>query len=165
MQRKMKFMLIGLAASSLLAGCSSIDLNPNPAEGGVYTAADFNNPNSPLSQKSIYFDFDSYAVPADAQAMVEAHAVYLSTHPTATVVLEGNTDERGGREYNLALGQKRSDAVKNRLQLLGVPAVRKSRALWVRTKLLTKKTVASISNIVRSNAYVEPDQVDQVLLH
>ncbi|MBR2960567.1 MAG: peptidoglycan-associated lipoprotein Pal [Burkholderiaceae bacterium] len=124
MQRKMKFMLIGLVASSLLAGCSSIDLNPNPAEGGVYTAADFNNPNSPLSQKSIYFDFDSYAVPADAQAMVEAHAVYLSTHPTATVVLEGNTDERGGREYNLALGQKRSDAVKNRLQLLGVPAER-----------------------------------------
>ena len=56
--------------------------------------------------------------------MVEAHAVYLSTHPTATVVLEGNTDERGGREYNLALGQKRSDAVKNRLQLLGVPAER-----------------------------------------
>lgn len=124
MQRKMKYLLIGLAASSLLAGCSSIDLNPNPNEGGVYTAADFNNPNSPLSQKSIYFAFDSFTVPAEAQAMVEAHASYLATHPTATVVLEGNTDERGGREYNLALGQKRSDAVKNRLQLLGVPADR-----------------------------------------
>ena len=56
--------------------------------------------------------------------MIEAHAQYLSTHPSATVVLEGNTDERGGREYNLALGQKRSDSVENRLQLLGVPADR-----------------------------------------
>ena len=53
--------------------------------------------------------------------MMEAHAQYLATHPSARVVLEGNTDERGGREYNLALGQKRSDSVKNRLQLLGVP--------------------------------------------
>lgn len=124
MQHKMKLLLAALAATAMLGGCSSVDLNPNPAEGGVYTEADFANPNSPLSKKSIYFAFDSYTVPADAQEMVEAHASYLASHPTATIVLEGNTDERGGREYNLALGQKRSDSVMNRLQLLGVPAER-----------------------------------------
>ena len=55
---------------------------------------------------------------------MQAHARYLTTHPNAKVVLEGNTDARGGREYNLALGQKRSESVKDRLQLLGVPADR-----------------------------------------
>lgn len=121
MQLKMKMLLVAMGAGAvMLTGCSSVDLNPNGPDA-QYAGDPFNNPASPLSQQSIYFAFDSYTVPADSQAMMEAHAQYLATHPSARVVLEGNTDERGGREYNLALGQKRSDSVKNRLQLLGVP--------------------------------------------
>lgn len=121
MQLKMKMLLVAMGAGAvMLTGCSSVDLNPNGPDA-QYAGDPFTNPASPLSQQSIYFAFDSYTVPADSQAMMEAHARYLATHPSARVVLEGNTDERGGREYNLALGQKRSDSVKNRLQLLGVP--------------------------------------------
>lgn len=121
MQLKMKMLLVAMGAGAvMLTGCSSVDLNPNGPDA-QYAGDPFTNPASPLSQQSIYFAFDSYSVPADSQAMMEAHAQYLATHPSARVVLEGNTDERGGREYNLALGQKRSDSVKNRLQLLGVP--------------------------------------------
>ncbi|CDE76682.1 peptidoglycan-associated lipoprotein Pal [Parasutterella secunda] len=124
MQLKSKILLVSLGlAGALLTGCSSVDLNPNGPDA-QYAGDPFSNPNSPLSQQSIYFAFDSYTVPAESQAMIEAHAQYLATHPSATVVLEGNTDERGGREYNLALGQKRSDSVENRLQLLGVPSDR-----------------------------------------
>ena len=112
---------LGLAGA-LLTGCSSVDLNPNGPD--QYAGDPFSNPQSPLSQQSIYFAFDSYTVPAEAQAMIEAHAQYLATHPSATVVLEGNTDERGGREYNFALVQNRSDCVEYRLQLLGVPSER-----------------------------------------
>lgn len=80
----------------------------------------FDDPASPLSRKSVFFDFDKYTLsPADT-AIVTAHGKYISTHSTAKVRLEGNTDERGGREYNLALGQKRADAVKKSLVLLGV---------------------------------------------
>jgi peptidoglycan-associated lipoprotein len=121
MQLKMKMLLVAMGVGTvMLTGCSSVDLNPNGPDA-QYAGDPFTNPASPLSQQSIYFAFDSYTVPADSQAMMEAHAQYLATHPSARVVLEGNTDERGGREYNLALGQKRSDSVKNRLQLLGVP--------------------------------------------
>lgn len=121
MQLKMKMLLVAMGAGAvMLTGCSSVDLNPNGPDA-QYAGDPFTNPASPLCQQSIYFAFDSYTVPADSQAMMEAHAQYLATHPSARVVLEGNTDERGGREYNLALGQKRSDSVKNRLQLLGVP--------------------------------------------
>lgn len=121
MQLKMKMLLVAMGAGAvMLTGCSSVDFNPNGLDA-QYAGDPFTNPASPLSQQSIYFAFDSYTVPADSQAMMEAHAQYLATHPSARVVLEGNTDERGGREYNLALGQKRSDSVKNRLQLLGVP--------------------------------------------
>ena len=121
MQLKMKMLLVAMGAGAvMLTGCSSVDLNPNGPDA-QYAGDPFTNPASPLSQQSIYFAFDSYTVPADSQAMMEAHAQYLATHPSARVVLEGNTDERGGREYNLALGQKRSDSVKNRLQVLGVP--------------------------------------------
>ena len=117
MQLKSKILLVSLGlAGALLTGCSSVDLNPNGPDA-QYAGDPFSNPNSPLSQQSIYFAFDSYTVPAESQAMIEAHAQYLATHPSATVVLEGNTDERGGREYNLALGQKS-------LQLLGVPSDR-----------------------------------------
>ena len=79
-----------------------------------------NDPNSPLAKRSVYFDFDSFVVKPEFQSLVEAHAKYLTTEKSRKVVIEGNADERGSREYNLALGQKRADAVKSRLQLLGV---------------------------------------------
>ena len=74
-----------------------------------------------LAKRSIYFDYDGYIVQDEFKALVEAHGQYLRGHKGATVVIQGNTDERGGREYNLALGQKRAEAVRTSLMLLGVP--------------------------------------------
>lgn len=78
------------------------------------------DPSNILSKRNIYFDFDSDAVKAEFRPMLEAHAKYLIANTAAKVVLQGNTDERGTREYNLALGQRRSVAVKKSLNLLGV---------------------------------------------
>jgi peptidoglycan-associated lipoprotein len=80
-----------------------------------------NDPNSPLAKRSIYFDFDSYAVRDDYQPLLQQHAQYLKSHPERHVLIQGNTDERGTSEYNLALGQKRAEAVRRALSLLGVP--------------------------------------------
>ncbi|MGL5003976.1 MAG: peptidoglycan-associated lipoprotein Pal [Casimicrobium sp.] len=78
------------------------------------------DPRSPLSKRSIFFDYDSFTVKDEYKVTVEAHAAYLKRTPKARIVVEGNTDERGSREYNLALGQKRSEAVKRVMALLGV---------------------------------------------
>lgn len=67
----------------------------------------------------VYFDFDSYVVRDDGRAVVEAHARLLNANRTRKMTVEGHTDERGGREYNLALGQKRAEAVVRSLTLLG----------------------------------------------
>ena len=78
------------------------------------------DPNNILSKRSIYFDYDSDAVKAEFRPIVEAHGKYLLAHPDTKMVVQGNTDERGTREYNLSLGQRRSVAVKKALNLLGV---------------------------------------------
>lgn len=70
--------------------------------------------------KIIYFDFDSYVVKPEFQNVIEAHARYLTASKSRKMAIEGHTDERGGREYNLALGQKRAEAVRRALGLLGV---------------------------------------------
>ena len=70
--------------------------------------------------KVIYFDYDSFAIKPDFQGAVEAHARYLAANRARRLAVEGHTDERGGREYNLALGQKRAEAVRRALGLLGV---------------------------------------------
>ena len=70
--------------------------------------------------KIIYFDFDSYLVKPEFQNVVELHARYLIANKSRKMAIEGHTDERGGREYNLALGQKRAEAVRRALGLLGV---------------------------------------------
>jgi peptidoglycan-associated lipoprotein len=70
--------------------------------------------------KIIYFDFDSYVVKPEFQSAIEGHAKYLSANKSRKMAIEGHTDERGGREYNLALGQKRAEAVRRALGLLGV---------------------------------------------
>jgi peptidoglycan-associated lipoprotein len=79
-----------------------------------------NDPASALAKRSVFFDFDSFVVKPEYQSLVEAHGKYLTTNKGRRIMIEGNADERGSREYNLALGQKRADAVKSRLQLLGV---------------------------------------------
>ena len=78
------------------------------------------DPNSPLAKREVFFEFDSFAILPEYQPIIEAHANYLSAHRDKHIVLEGNTDEFGSREYNLALGQKRADAVRRALSTLGV---------------------------------------------
>lgn len=78
------------------------------------------DPNNILSKRNIYFDYDSDSIKAEFKPLIEAHAKYLLANSNAKVILQGNTDERGTREYNLSLGQRRSVAVKKALNLLGV---------------------------------------------
>ena len=79
-----------------------------------------NDPKGMLAKRSVYFDYDSYAVKSEFNPTVEAHAKYLMANKGRKVIIQGNTDERGGSEYNLALGQKRSEAVRKAMSLLGV---------------------------------------------
>ena len=88
-----------------------VTIDPNAA---------LNDPSSPLSKRSIYFDFDSFVIKDEYRGTVEAHAKFLTTNKTRKVVVQGNTDDRGSREYNLALGQKRAEAVRRSLSALGV---------------------------------------------
>lgn len=74
----------------------------------------------PSGARIVYFDYDSYSIQPNEQATVENNARYLRADRNRKAVIEGHTDERGGREYNLALGQKRSEAVRRSLVLLGV---------------------------------------------
>ena len=77
------------------------------------------DPKSILSKRSVYFDYDSYEVKADYKDLMTAHAKFLANNRQFKMLIQGNTDERGSREYNLALGQKRSDAIKKMLTVLG----------------------------------------------
>jgi peptidoglycan-associated lipoprotein len=86
----------------------TLDTAQNTAAGPVNVA------------KVIYFDYDSYAIKPEFQSAIDAHAKFLNANKTRKMAIEGHTDERGGREYNLALGQKRSEAVRRALALLGV---------------------------------------------
>lgn len=122
-----KILAATVAASALLSGCSSVSLDETAKEGTLSgetattkAANPFEDSANPLSRRAIYFGFDSYDVSPEYATIVEAHAKWLAEHPNVHVIIQGNTDERGGREYNLALGQKRSEAVRQRMQLLGV---------------------------------------------
>ena len=125
---------IGFAVAMVgaLAAChSGVKLDEGANKGAIGTQPDanavqqvnvdpLNDPNSPLAKRSIYFDFDSYAVRDDYQPLLQQHAQYLKSHPERHVLIQGNTDERGTSEYNLALGQKRAEAVRRAMSLLGV---------------------------------------------
>ncbi len=114
----------------VLAACSSVPLDESQGTGtgahgtgGPSTGVimDPFDPASPLSQdRSVYFDFDSYVVADQYRDLVEMHSNYLRDHPQQQVRIEGHADERGGTEYNLALGQRRSEAVARMMNLLGV---------------------------------------------
>lgn len=77
------------------------------------------DPNSILSQRSVYYEYDSYTVKGEYRELVLSHAKFLRDNSDASVILQGNTDDRGSREYNLALGQRRADSVKNMMTLAG----------------------------------------------
>ena len=95
------------------------------AEANARANATFNeplsDPSSILANRSIYFDLDSYIVKDEYKSVIDAHGKYLASRPDRKVLIQGNTDERGGSEYNLALGQKRADAVRRALAQRGVP--------------------------------------------
>jgi len=97
------------------AGASTKSLEKGP----TFTGNPLDNPDSLLSRRIVYFDFDKSDIHPEDRPVIEAHARYLSEHPNAVVVLEGHTDERGTREYNIGLGQRRATAVRRLLSLLG----------------------------------------------
>ena len=112
------------AETTALAGAdvSGAGLEGKQLDGGStsFIGDPRKDPASPLSTRSIFFDFDSFIVKDEYRPVLEAHAGYLLAHRDARVILQGNTDERGSREYNLALGQKRAEAVRRALGVLGV---------------------------------------------
>jgi peptidoglycan-associated lipoprotein len=138
--------VVALAVAALMAGCASgvkLDEKPTPVETRTPTAVTPStnaNAGTPAPQSQVtsvdltkkapdamedlphvvYFDFDSFVVKDEFRPAIEGHAKLLSTSRTRKLAIEGHTDERGGREYNLALGQKRAEAVAKSLTLLGV---------------------------------------------
>ncbi len=117
------------AAAAAAAGTST---RPAPSGGvsgsttGAATAtgaAALKDPNNILSKRNIYFEFDSFVVSDQFKPLVEAHARYLVANRNARVTLQGHGDERGAREYNIALGQRRADAVKRMMALLGAQEI------------------------------------------
>jgi len=91
-------------------------------ESGGLTVSALDDPNSPLAVRLIYFDYDSSEVKSEYREAIESHASYLGMHPDTVMTLEGHTDERGSREYNLALGERRAISVRRQMVLLGASA-------------------------------------------
>ncbi|MBL0144038.1 MAG: peptidoglycan-associated lipoprotein Pal [Betaproteobacteria bacterium] len=92
----------------------------SPATQPIITANPLTDPKNILSKRSVYFDFDSNAVKDEYRGVVQAHAKYMVEKKDTKIRVEGNCDERGSREYNLALGQRRAEAVKKVMTVLGV---------------------------------------------
>ncbi|MEY2633650.1 MAG: peptidoglycan-associated lipoprotein Pal [Pseudomonadota bacterium] len=138
-----KKLLLPVLLAALLAGCTSTPKNEDtgaPVETLKPTSStrptdvvrveagnlgnklpdELTNPNSILSKRSIYFDLDKYDVKDEFRNLLAAHAKFLNNNRQFKILIQGNTDERGSREYNLSLGQKRAEAVKKSLALLGV---------------------------------------------
>jgi len=134
----MQKLALPLTLATLLAACSSTPVKapeaaPTPTQqpvaaqpdtravATVTAAADpLDDPKGALAQRSVYFDFDSYIIKSDYNPLVINHSKYLESHKARKIVIQGNTDERGGSEYNLALGQKRAEAVLKAMEADGV---------------------------------------------
>ncbi len=133
-----KLALLG-AMALVMAGCSSVNLDNPPVEDrssgrgtGSSSTAVAQTTVAPVDDgkaaqaaianvsRLVYFDYDSYVIKPEFQAVIDAHARHIRADKSRKVVIEGHTDERGGREYNLALGQRRAEAVRRALGLLGV---------------------------------------------
>ncbi|HUO44509.1 MAG TPA: peptidoglycan-associated lipoprotein Pal [Burkholderiales bacterium] len=138
--KKLLTMICLAAAFGSFAGCSSQEAKQPPAtveevkpapvappaataspapEQQPIVANPLKDPNSILSKRSVYYDFDSSQVNEEYKPLVTAHAQYLVANRDARITIQGNCDERGSREYNLALGQRRADGVKQMMLLLG----------------------------------------------
>ncbi len=102
----------GTAGGTPQSSVTTVDLSRSGAAAGTALA-------SLPSQRVVYFDFDSFAIKEEFKPVVDAHARVLAANKARKVVVEGHTDDRGGREYNLALGQKRAEAVARSMALLG----------------------------------------------
>jgi len=89
-------------------------------QDGALTIKSLDDPNSPLSRRVLYFDLDSASISAEDRETISVHAEFLSAHPEISIILEGHADERGTREYNLALGEKRAKAAEQLFLLQGV---------------------------------------------
>jgi peptidoglycan-associated lipoprotein len=100
------------------ATAAANDRDIRPVETGATDP--LNDPQGVLAKRSVYFDFDSYTVRDDGKQVVENHSGYLNKNKSRKILIQGNTDERGGTEYNLALGQKRAEAVRKSMNSLGV---------------------------------------------
>jgi peptidoglycan-associated lipoprotein len=122
-RRAATFALVG-ASALVLAACSGVKLDDVDSAGGSgsgnFGSQPWNDPSSPLFQRSVYFDFNEYTVQTKYQKQLSAHASFLKANPKQKIIIQGNTDDRGTAEYNLALGQRRSDAVRKSLNLMGV---------------------------------------------
>jgi peptidoglycan-associated lipoprotein len=110
----------GSGASSAAVSDASVSRNQMGALGAGAGIAALTDPNHILSTRTVYFDFDSFVIKSEFAPLIEAHAAFLKANSQMRMLVQGNTDERGSREYNLALGQKRAEAVKRALVLLGV---------------------------------------------
>ncbi len=107
------------------AGAQTAPVDPNAVPKVVVGGDELLNPNSPLARdRIIYFDYDSFSVKDEYKGIVDRHSKYLVANRVRKVFIEGHADTRGSREYNLSLGQKRAEAVKSSLKLLGVPEER-----------------------------------------
>jgi peptidoglycan-associated lipoprotein len=98
---------------------SDVTTSAAPDPNDYTDARNFDNPESLLSKRVVYFDYDKSDVKSEYRAIVAAHATYASAHNTARVTLEGHADERGTREYNLGLGERRGNAVSGLLSAGG----------------------------------------------
>lgn len=141
MTTKIALSLVSIITALLLSACSSTPIEevPSPAnaEAGRSPApeqapalnavapatkgtAELSLQGPGLAERLVYFDYDSSSIKPEYRLVIEAHARYLGSGPAKTVTIAGHTDERGGREYNLALGQQRAETISRALQLLGV---------------------------------------------
>ena len=110
----------GAASAGTQSGATTSGTQSGAVSGTQTGTNPLKDPNNILSKRSIYFEFDSFVVADQYKPIIEAHAKYLAANKNAKVTLQGHADERGSREYNIALGQKRADAVKRMMQLMGV---------------------------------------------
>ena len=129
----MKVLNVVAVSLLLLGGCAGQEaVKPETANDGRSTAtttgsatgAQPNSAESLLNQRNAYFAYDSTSIDADARALIKAHAQHLTKQPNVAVSLDGHCDERGTREYNLRLGERRAQAVANLMQAMGVASKR-----------------------------------------
>ena len=112
---------VATAPGQPIRGPETSAVDPNSVSGSNISSTDpRKDPANVLSKRSIFFDYDSFEVKDTYRPVLEAHAGYLMAKRDAKVVIQGNTDDRGSREYNLALGQKRAEAVRKALAVMGV---------------------------------------------